>query len=497
MNRTDAMNRMVNMLRNSTLIAAALLLSAFSARSAAAAQDVLALGGSVGGMRGTNVVVPVIVLDASGTALGVDQPSASRIQALGLRVTFSPSSSVRGVTFRRAGITAAKTPLYERSMQAQSGAPTGYAMSFAQSTNPLGFTPGSTTGDVIAEMVITLASNAPSGPITMTIDSSSAMLSNQAGTIKETVANGRLLVYGNTVTVYPPKVRSDLNADGRTDIVLQNSSTSAVAVWLMNDNTIIEGKVVTTPGADWQLVATGDLDGDRKADILMRNNSTGALSWWQMNGSARLSATTIAILPAVWRVVGTYDFNHDGRDDLVLQNDSTGDVALWLMSGATAASTAIVATDATSRAVALGNFGGDAIVFESKTDQSLYRSLVVNSAVTTSSPIANATGMNVKSAGDYDGDGDDDLAVQTFDTRTVTVRLLASDGYTVMTSAAVATPVVDWRVVGGGDYDGNGRSDLLLHNSQTNGIAQWQMNGTAIARGWNIATMAGWKPLGN
>ena len=290
MNRTDVMNKIVNMLRNSTHIAAALLLSAFTARSAAAAQDILALG-SAAGMRGTSVVVPVYLLDSSGTALGVDQPASARIQALGIRVSFSPSASVRGVTFRRAGITAAKTPLYERSMQSQSGAPTGYVTSFAQSTNPLAFTPGATTGDLVAELVVTLSPTAAAGPIAMTIDSSSAMLSNQAGTVKETTGNGRLLLYGGTVTVYPPKVRSDLNADGRTDIVLQNSGTSAIAVWLMNDNTILEGKVVATPGSDWQLVATGDLDGDRKADIIMKNNATGAISWWQMNGSARLSAT--------------------------------------------------------------------------------------------------------------------------------------------------------------------------------------------------------------
>src|SRR5207237_1495820 len=212
----------------------------------------------------------------------VDPRASALIQVLCIRSSFSPSASVRGVTFRRAGSTAAKTPLYERSMQSQSGAPTGYVTSFAQSTNPLAFTPGATTGDLIAELVVTLSSTAPAGPIAMTIDSSSAMLATQAGTVKETTGNGRLLLYGGTVTVYPPKVRSDLNADGRTDIVLQNSGTSAIAVWLMNDNTILEGKVVATPGSDWQLVATGDLDGDRKADIIMNNNATGAIPCWQM-----------------------------------------------------------------------------------------------------------------------------------------------------------------------------------------------------------------------
>ncbi|MCU1229712.1 MAG: repeat protein [Acidobacteria bacterium] len=485
------MNRSLKLFRNAVMLATALV-----AAPSFADQDIMSLG-TVNAMQGTTVVVPVYIRDASGTALGADQSTSARIQAVGLRVSFSPSASVKNATFRRAGITSAKTPLYERSMQAQNGAPTGYVMSFALATNPLAFTLNGPAGDVVGELVVTLAPNAPAGLLSIPIDSTSAALSNQAGTLMETPGNGKLIVYAGGINVMVPHVRSDFNADGRSDIVLQNTNTSAVAVWLMNDNAILEGKVIATPGAEWQIAASGDLDGDGKADVVVKNNTTGALAFWKMNGSALASITTIATPSIAWRVVGTRDFNHDGRDDLVMQNSSTGAVAVWQMNGAAVQSGVVVTTDTASNAVALGNFGGDAIVFESKSDQSLYRAVVVNNAVTATNPIANAAGTSVVMAGDFDGDGDDDLALQTTATRTVSVQLLAADGFSVTSSAAVATPVAEWHVVGGADYDGNGRADLLLHNPPTNGIAQWQMNGATIARGWNIATMPGWKPLGN
>ncbi|MCU1227735.1 MAG: hypothetical protein JWO97_619 [Acidobacteria bacterium] len=293
-------------------------------------------------------------------------------------------------------------------------------------------------------------------------------------------------------------VRSDLNDDGRSDIVLQNSGSSAVAAWLMTDNTIVEGKIVSTPGADWQIVATGDTDGDGKDDIIVRNRATGAIAVWRMNGTAMIANTTIAVAKTSWRVVGARNFNHDGRDDLVLQDSSTGSVALWQLDGATLIAGSILGNPGIAvRAVGIGNFGGDAIIFRG--DSGTISRWIVNGTTVTSNQIIStpASDWNVVAVGDYNGDGNDDLALQNLTSRTVAVWLIAPNGFAITQGVAVSTPVPDWRVVGGGDYDGNGRSDLLLWNSATNAIAQWQMNGTAIAKGWNIATQPGWRPLGN
>ncbi|MEA2572341.1 MAG: hypothetical protein QOI24_4342 [Acidobacteriota bacterium] len=320
-----------------------------------------------------------------------------------------------------------------------------------------------------------------------------------AGVYSVTVTVNTCTSAAGTTTVIIGLRKSDLNGDGKSDIVLQNTGSNSVAAWLMDDNTIIEGKVVANPVAGVQIVATGDLDGDGKADIIVKNNSSGAISMWKMNGTTLVSGTVIATPNIATRVVGTYDFNHDGKADIVLQNNSSGAVSLWLMNGASLTSGVALGTQpSTTRAVGVGHYGGDAIIFQDTTTNTISRWIIASNAVSSNQVIATpAIDWKLVAFADFDNDTNDDLALQNTSTRTVAVWLIAANGQTISLGANVATPAAGWQVVGAGDYDGNNKGDLLLNNSSTNGIAQWQMDGTVIARGWNISTVAGWKPLGN
>jgi hypothetical protein len=305
-----------------------------------------------------------------------------------------------------------------------------------------------------------------------------------------------------TITIADVLLKSDLNADGHSDIVLQNANTAAVSAWLMNDTTIVEGHTVATPVSSQQIVATGDLNGDGKADIILKNNSTGAISVWMMNGTTLTSGSVISTPNIAWRVVGARDFNADGKDDLILQNSSTGAVALWRMNGSTLVAGVNLGTPgagAASRAIALGNLGGNAIIFQNSSTNAISRWVVdSNSVVTSTLSISTpAAGWSPVTSGDFNDDGYGDLALQNSSTRAVAVWLLNTTGTAIVQANVIATPAPDWKLVGSGDYDGNGKSDLLLNNPLTNSVAQWQMNGTTLAKGWTTTTAAGWVPLGN
>jgi hypothetical protein len=292
--------------------------------------------------------------------------------------------------------------------------------------------------------------------------------------------------------------KSDFTAEGKSDIVLQNSSTSAVAAWQMNGSSIVSTNPVATPTADWKVVATGDLEGDGKADLILQNSTTGVVAEWRMNGLTMMSGANITTASTQQRIVGTYDFNHDGKADIVLQNTSTLAVAIWQMNGSTIAAAQIVATPAAGwKAIAAGNIGGDAIVLQNTGSGDVARWLINGFTLTGGTPIGTAASSKLIGLGDFNTDGVDDLLFQSPSTNAVSIWRLNSSA-AITGAMAIATPAAGVTVLGAADYDGNGRSDILLQNTSSNGISMWQTDGNTLLSGAVVATpVAGWKPVVN
>ena len=85
-----------------------------------------------------NVDVPVSIRDVSGTPLGLDKPSGSRIQSFSMKVTYSPASSVQSISFSRAGITSSLNPSFESSPSTSTSI--SLLATFQESTNLIPFT---------------------------------------------------------------------------------------------------------------------------------------------------------------------------------------------------------------------------------------------------------------------------------------------------------------------------------------------------------------------
>lgn len=182
------------MIRTSS-IAVLMTLAAASGLS----QDVMTIG-SESGPPGAVVYVPVSILDRSGTPLGIDQPSGSRIQGFGFKVTY-PTGIVQAVGFTRGGILNGLTPLHQATFQGSGW--TSYLVSFAESSSSIPFDLNtSAPGNTIGSLVVTLASGAtPGTTAALRFDSPGVALSNQSGSIPENVSNGALALVHGSVTV--------------------------------------------------------------------------------------------------------------------------------------------------------------------------------------------------------------------------------------------------------------------------------------------------------
>ncbi len=155
-----------------------------------------------------------------------------------------------------------------------------------------------------------------------------------------TIGGGRVNAYKGLKAA-----KTDFNKDGIPDFVLTNATTQQVAFWYMSGasgNTVSSGANVTLSGSNatmpsgWVMAGAGDFDRDGITDLVLDNPSTGAVAIWYLSGTGGnaisggvnvTSGGSVTYLASGWVVAGVGDFDGDGTPDLVLNNASTGGVA--------------------------------------------------------------------------------------------------------------------------------------------------------------------------
>ena len=181
----------------------------------------------------------------------------------------------------------------------------------------------------------------------------------------------------------------DLNADGKQDLVTDNSAGDTVSVLLGNGNGTFQAQVRYSTGHYPNSVAIGDFNADGKQDLAVTNveSNPGTVAVLLGNGNGTFGPKTDVATGTGPCTVAVGDFNADGRQDLVTANG------------------AVVAPDpaASTVSVLLGNGNG---TFGVKADY------------------ATGTGPFRVVVGDFNADGKQDLA-------TGINGVPASDGSTV------------------------------------------------------------------
>lgn len=274
-------------------------------------------------------------------------------------------------------------------------------------------------------------------------------------------------------------VAGDFDGDGFTDTAMQTSA----GIWWVT-RTTASGTAAPTQWASlaiYQFPTVGDFNADGRDDIAIRNAANGA---WQV-----LSSTGTAFTPSrfgrwnnelTWSNVFAADFTGDGRDDLVGQR---GDTA-WVVAASTGTSFASTVWTffSSGQFGTVGDFNADgrADIAVRNAANGVWRVLV--SSGTSFTPVrfgswsTDTTWSNVR-GGDFDGDGRTDLVGQRADGAWLVSR---STG-TSFTPAAVWAYLSIGQFATVGDYDADGRSDVAVRNP-TNG--SWRVldsNGSSFA----------------
>ena len=273
----------------------------------------------------------------------------------------------------------------------------------------------------------------------------------------------------------------DFDGDGRADVLLRHTDGS----WRYHGSSPSGSPsepVRMTRKAEWYWAGTGDFNGDGRDDVLLRRHD-GFWVYYPLDGSRviveeRGWATLTRNLD--WRVAGVGDFNDDGRDD-VLMRRADGAWVYYPMNGrrvvAAERGWVNLPRNVDWRMAGTGDFDGDGradVLLRHVEGEWRYYALNGRRVVADQPKGTRLTRdllWRFAGAGDFDDDGRDEVLLRHADGRW---QFGAIDDET----PRVADPDHGWawRLVGIGDSNGDGRDDILLRHD--GGSWLWHLPGT-------------------
>ena len=272
-------------------------------------------------------------------------------------------------------------------------------------------------------------------------------------------------------------VVNDFNGDGKQDLATANTNSHNVSILLGNGagsfSTASNFAADTYP----QSVAVGDFNRDGKPDLAVASQSDN-VSILLGSGNGSFGAPTQFYANGSPRIVAVGDFNEDGKQDLAVSEKFNsnpdippGHVSILFgdgMGSFSAPTNFDVANNAASLAV--GDFNGDGKQDLAVATTNLHLndnvvSILLGNGMGSFGAATNFGGVHFPNsivAGDFNGDGNQDLAVANSSTPNVSILLGDGAGsFSAATNFAVGRP--PWGVVVG-DFNGDARQDLVTAN---------------------------------
>ncbi|MCW3095457.1 MAG: hypothetical protein JWL77_1075 [Chthonomonadaceae bacterium] len=201
------------------------------------------------------------------------------------------------------------------------------------------------------------------------------------------------------------------------------------------------------------------------------------------------------------------DFNNDGNTDLLIQNASTNAIASWFMQGSQWNGGAFFSLTPPSdyALVGVGDFSGNGantLLLQSRTTNQValwYTSGANNATIPGGHflDLTPASGWKVVGIGDFNGDGKSDLVFQNQTTNQIAIWFM--NNYVYLGGVLMPfTPPTGWTVAGVGDFNADGFPDIAFQNQTTGQIVLWYMNNSTYVGGTLLTTVpaSGWKVVG-
>jgi hypothetical protein len=299
------------------------------------------------------------------------------------------------------------------------------------------------------------------------------MANYNAGTVGVYLGNGNGTF--QTPTIYSSSTASiggthhaylsDLNGDGKLDIVTTNYSDGTVSVLLNNGNGGFQPRTSYATGALTYQAVLADVDGNGTTDLLVSSNS-GVVELLG-NGDGTFQSPRVVTSTVVNGSIATADFNGDGRPDLVEATNTAVSVFLNEGNGQfDLVSSTLLPAGSISTGLAAGDVNGDGkadVIVSNYQDHSL-TILLGDGTGSFAAPAIYSTGPDVMPIdpvlADMNGDGYVDIVVGS---DTSNIGVLVNNGNGTFNTAQ-AFPAGSYDRITVGDLNNDGKPDVVAGN---------------------------------
>jgi len=273
-------------------------------------------------------------------------------------------------------------------------------------------------------------------------------------------------------------VVADFNGDGIPDMAVANSAGDTLTILLGNGDGTFTASAIPTTGSGPISIAVGDFNGDGKVDLAVGCQGSFALTILLGNGDGTFQATSVSpTLAAVPIAIASGDFNGDGKADLAVASGYSGTVTIFLGNGdgtfQAVSTSSSVGTDPLS--IVAADFNGDgktdvAVVSSNEVSGNYFNTvhILLGNGDGTFTAAANQNAGYFGSSiavGDFNDDGKPDLAVAD----SGGVEILLGNGDGTFTASSISVGGADFGSIAVGDFNGDGVPDLALGSYSVSG----------------------------
>jgi len=322
-------------------------------------------------------------------------------------------------------------------------------------------------------------------------------------------------------------IKNDFNGDRKSDVFWRNEVTRNNLIYQMTGNLIssqanvdLFGFTMLGSGSQsWEVVGSGDFNEDGKGDLFWRSLASGQNKISLMNGTGTpdvITLTNSALADVKWKVAGIGDFDGDGDHDIFWHHDD-GENRITFMNGTSQISTLVVNTisDPLWEVVGIADFnqdGKDDVLWQHDQNKHVWMYLMNGSAISNGGGAGEhvvyaAANWSIEGLGDFNADGKGDLLWRNSDNGRVWMFLMngrSISNQTVINSLAVpgehvAFTDLAWEIKAIGDYNGDGRADVFWRHSTFGWNHMYLMNGVTPTQQLNVTSLPdlNWKLRSN